>query len=74
MIDVSAWLESGRPIVRLNGVKAPAWLFVVPACIEGASGCGFEHGVPFGPDVIAKGSEDESSCLPDHESTDIAEA
>ena len=42
----SVWSASGRVIVSVNGVNAPAWMFVVPAWNPGLNGCGSAHGAP----------------------------
>src|SRR5271166_645547 len=52
---------SGLLSVSVNGVKAPAWLFVDPAWKPGANGRGSEQGVPPGPEVMANGSSDWGS-------------
>ncbi len=49
----SAWLPSGRPIVTLNGVNAPARVLVEPPSKFGSNGSwALGHGVPLGPEVI----------------------
>src|SRR5438445_5030648 len=60
------WLPSSRLIVVENGVNAPAWTLVEPACNEGANGNELAHSAPFGPETIWKTEAELTDGLPDH--------
>ena len=49
---VSAWSPSGRAIVSVKLVNAPACTLVAPAEKAGVNGSGSAHGAPSGPVVI----------------------
>src|ERR1700749_1472971 len=65
-IACRVWLPSSRLIVIVNGVKPPAWMFVVPAVSDGAKGSGAAPGGPFGPDATSKDDAETDGSLLDH--------
>jgi hypothetical protein len=57
---------STRLIVVVNGVSAPAWMFVLPAVSDGSNGRGLAHAEPFGPLVIWNSDDGSAAAFPDH--------
>src|ERR1700704_421711 len=65
---------SWRPIVVVNGVNAPAWMFVLPTVNDGENGSAPRHGPPANPEVTGKLDEDATGLVEDHDVNDAAVA